>query len=76
MKAIAGLSKEQDRDPTSTRVYCFVGKEQCSVTAAISPKGKRRSAAICTNSTLDPSSGAESTSRRSILTRVERDRSL
>jgi hypothetical protein len=37
MKAIAGLSEQQDRDLASAPVFCFVGEEQCSVTAGCSP---------------------------------------
>jgi hypothetical protein len=40
MKAIAGLSKHQHRDLASALVVCFVGEEQCSVTAAGSPERK------------------------------------
>src|SRR5205085_5165000 len=37
MKAIAGLSEQQDRDLACAPVFCFVSEEQCSVTAGCSP---------------------------------------
>lgn len=37
MKAMTGLSKQQDRDRASASVFCFAGEEQCSVTVAGSP---------------------------------------
>jgi hypothetical protein len=30
MKAIAGLSEQQDRDLASAPVFCFVAEEQCA----------------------------------------------
>jgi hypothetical protein len=38
MKAIAGLSKQQDRDLASVPVFCFVGEERFSVTAGPRPE--------------------------------------
>ena len=42
MKAIAGLSKQQDRDLVSAPGVCFVGAEQCSVIAGRGPEHQRR----------------------------------